>query len=192
MKRKDMIDLTKRIGFIMGSLRKESFSKVVADKLAELFPSDFEIVFPEIGNLEMYNQDLDDNNETPASWSAFREEVKALDGVVFVTPEYNRSVPPVLKNALDIASRPYGANAWNNKPGAIVSVSPGAVSGFGANHHLRQVLTFLNVHAMAQPEAYIGSVMNLINEDGTIKEDTVKFLQLIVDSYVAWFNQLTK
>ena len=187
-----MIDLTKRIGFIMGSLRKESFSKVVADKLAELFPSDFEIVFPEIGNLEMYNQDLDDNNETPASWSAFREEVKALDGVVFVTPEYNRSVPPVLKNALDIASRPYGANAWNNKPGAIVSVSPGAVSGFGANHHLRQVLTFLNVHAMAQPEAYIGSVMNLINEDGTIKEDTVKFLQLIVDSYVAWFNQLTK
>jgi chromate reductase len=153
-----LIDLTKRIGFMLGSLRKEAFTRKVAAQLAELFPEEFEIVFPEIGHLEMYN----------------------------------RSVPPVLKNALDIASRPYGANAWNDKPGAIVSVSPGAVSGFGANHHLRQVLTFLNIHAMAQPEAYIGSVMNLINEDGTFKEDTVNFFQIIVDSYVAWFNRLEK
>ncbi len=190
-KRKDLIDLTKRIGFILGSLRKEAFTRVVANQLAELFPEEFEIVFPEIGHLEMYNQDLDTEENTPESWKTFREEVKALDGVVFVTPEYNRSVPPVLKNALDIASRPYGANAWNDKPGAIVSVSPGAVSGFGANHHLRQILTFLNIHAMAQPEAYIGSVMNLINEDGTMKEETVGFLQLIVDSYVAWFNRLS-
>ncbi|MEG2253734.1 MAG: NADPH-dependent FMN reductase [Vagococcus sp.] len=180
--------MTKRIGFILGSLRKEAFTRVVANQLAELFPEEFEIVFPEIGHLEMYNQDLDTEENTPESWKTFREEVKALDGVVFVTPEYNRSVPPVLKNALDIASRPYGANAWNDKPGAIVSVSPGAVSGFGANHHLRQILTFLNIHAMAQPEA---SVMNLINEDGTMKEETVGFLQLIVDSYVAWFNRLS-
>ncbi|TBT71416.1 NAD(P)H-dependent oxidoreductase [Vibrio parahaemolyticus] len=184
--------MTKRIGFMLGSLRKEAFTRKVAAQLAELFPEEFEIVFPEIGHLEMYNQDYDDNNETPESWTKFREEVKGLDGFVFVTPEYNRSVPPVLKNALDIASRPYGANAWNDKPGAIVSVSPGAVSGFGANHHLRQVLTFLNIHAMAQPEAYIGSVMNLINEDGTFKEDTVNFFQIIVDSYVAWFNRLEK
>ena len=183
--------MTKRIGFILGSLRKEAFTRVVANQLAELFPEEFEIVFPEIGHLEMYNQDLDTEENTPESWKTFREEVKALDGVVFVTPEYNRSVPPVLKNALDIASRPYGANAWNDKPGAIVSVSPGAVSGFGANHHLRQILTFLNIHAMAQPEAYIGSVMNLINEDGAMKEETVGFLQLIVDSYVAWFNRLS-
>ena len=187
-----MIDLTKRIGFMLGSLRRDAFTRTIANQLAELFPEDFEIVFPEIGHLEMYNQDYDDDNKTPESWKAFREEVKKLDGVMFVTPEYNRSVPPVLKNALDIASRPYGANAWDDKPGAVVSVSPGAVSGFGANHHLRQILTFLNIHAMAQPEAYIGSVMNLLNEDGTVKEDTVKFLQLIVDSYVAWFNRLTK
>lgn len=187
-----MINLTKRIGFILGSTRKGSFSRTIADKLATLFPDDFEVVFPEVGKLEMYEQDLDDEGQTPVSWTVFREEIKGLDGVVFVTPEYNRSVPPVLKNALDIASRPYGANSWDDKPGAIVSVSPGAVSGFGANHHLRQILTFLNVHAMAQPEAYIGSVMNLLNEDGTVKEDTVKFLQLIVDSYVAWFNRLTK
>ncbi len=186
-----MINLTKRIGFIVGSTRKGSLTRLFADKLAELFPDDFEIVFPEIGQLEMYEQDLDDEGQTPESWTAFREEVKGLDGVMFVTPEYNRSIPPVLKNALDIASRPYGENAWNDKPGAIVSVSPGAVSGFGANHHLRQVLTFLNVHAMAQPEAYLGSVLNFINEDGTIKEDTIKFLQVIVDAYVAWYNRLS-
>ena len=183
--------MTKRIGFILGSLRKEAFTRKVANQLADLFPEDFEIVFPEIGHLEMYNQDLDDENKTPESWKKFREEIKSLDGVVFVTPEYNRSVPPVLKNALDIGSRPYGANAWNDKPGAIISVSPGAVSGFGANHHLRQVLTFLNIHTMAQPEAYIGSVMNLINEDGTFKEDTINFFQIIVDSYVAWYNRLS-
>lgn len=189
-KRKDLIDLTKRIGFMLGSLRKEAFTRIIANELANLFPEEFEIVFPEIGHLEMYNQDFDDNNEVPESWEKFRKEIKELDGVFFVTPEYNRSVPPVLKNAIDIASRPFGENVWNDKSAAIVSSSTGTISGFGANHHLRQILTFVNVHAMAQPEAYIGSVMNLVNEDGTMKEDTVKFLQLIVNSYVDWFNRL--
>lgn len=182
--------MTKKIGIIVGSTRKESFNRLIAEKIATLFPEEFEVVFPSIGQLEMYDQDFDDSGNTPKSWTTFRQEIKELDGVLFVTPEYNRSVPPVLKNALDIASRPYGANAWNDKPGAIISVSPGAISGFGANHHLRQILTFLNVHTMAQPEAYIGGVMNLINEDGSVKEDTVGFLQLIVESYVAWFNRL--
>lgn len=182
--------MTKKIGMIVGSTRKASFSKKFADKLASLFPEEFEVVFPEIGHLEMFDQDYDDEGTTPASWQAFRQEIKELDGVMFVTPEYNRSVPPVLKNALDIASRPYGENVWSDKAGAIVSVSPGAISGFGANHHLRQILSFLNVHTMAQPEAYLGSVLNFLDDEGEIKADTVEFLQVIVDSYVARFNRL--
>ena len=184
--------MTKRIGIIVGSTRKGSFNRIIAEKLATLFPSQYDIFFPEIGQLEMFDQDFDENNQTPESWEKFRAEVKQLDGVIFVTPEYNRSVPPVLKNALDIASRPYGENVWNDKPGAIISVSPGAISGFGANHHLRQILAFLNVHTMAQPEAYIGSVMNYITDEGEVMEDTTKFLQLIVDSYITWFERLTK
>lgn len=184
--------MTKKIGIIVGSTRKGSYNRSIAESVATLFPDKFEVVFPEIGKLEMFNQEYDEEGTTPASWKTFREEIKSLDGVVFVTPEYNRSIPPVLKNALDIASRPYGENAWNDKPGAIISASPGAISGFGANHHLRQVLSFLNVQTMAQPEAYLGSVMNYINEDGTVKEDTVKFLQMIVDAYVAWFERLEK
>ncbi len=184
--------MTKKIGMIVGSTRKESFNRMIANSVASLFPDEYEVVFPEIGDLEMFNQDLDDENKTPESWKKFREEIKSLDGVFFVTPEYNRSVPPVLKNAIDIASRPYGENVWDDKAGAIISASPGVISGFGANHHLRQILTFVNVHTMAQPEAYLGSVMNLINEDGSVKEDTVKFLQIVVDSYVTWFERLNK
>ena len=186
------MNMSKKIGMIVGSTRKGSFNRTIAESVASLFPDKFEVVFPEIGHLEMYEQDLDDEGQTTESWKKFREEIKKLDGVIFVTPEYNRSVPPVLKNAIDIASRPYGENVWDDKPGAIISASPGAISGFGANHHLRQILTFVNVHTMAQPEAYLGSVMNFINEDGSVKEDTVKFLQVITDAYVAWFERLEK
>ncbi|MEG0551274.1 MAG: NAD(P)H-dependent oxidoreductase [Vagococcus sp.] len=184
--------MTKKIGIIVGSTRKSSYNRSIADSVATLFPDKFDVVFPEIGHLEMFDQDYDDEGRTPESWKQFREEIKSLDGVIFVTPEHNRSVPSVLKNALDVASRPYGENAWNDKPGAIITASPGAISGFGANHHLRQVIAFLNVQTMAQPEAYLGSVMNYINEDGSVKEDTVKFLQMVVDAYVAWFERLEK
>lgn len=184
--------MTNKIGIIVGSTRKGSYNRSIADSVATLFPDKFDVVFPEIGHLKMFDQDYDDEGRTPESWKQFREEIKSLDGVIFVTPEHNRSVPSVLKNALDVASRPYGENAWNDKPGAIITASPGAISGFGANHHLRQVLAFLNVQTMAQPEAYLGSVMNYINEDGSVKEDTVKFLQMVVDAYVAWFERLEK
>ena len=183
--------MTKKIGIFVGSLRKDSFNKLVAKTMADLFPTDFEPVFINIGDLELYNQDLDDEGTPTEAWTTFREEVKQVDGVMFVTPEYNRSVPAVLKNALDVGSRPYGESVWDKKPGLVVSVSPGAISGFGANHHLRQSLVFLNVPTLQQPETYIGGITNLIGEDGKIIDGTVGFLQSIVDAYVDFFNRLT-
>lgn len=181
--------MKKKIGFFVGSLRKGSYSRIVANALASLFPTEYEPVFVSLQDLAMYNQDLDDEGTPPAAWTTFRETVKPLSGVVFVTPEYNRSVPAVIKNALDVGSRPYGENVWDGKPGLVVSVSPGALSAFGANHHLRQSLVFLNVPTLQQPEAYIGNVTNLINEDGTLKENTMSFLQTIVDAYIHFFEK---
>ncbi|MBO0447831.1 NAD(P)H-dependent oxidoreductase [Enterococcus ureilyticus] len=181
--------MKKKIGFFVGSLRKGSYSKTVATALSSLFPEDYEPVFVHLNDLEMYNQDLDDEGTPPVAWTKFRAEVKELSGLVFVTPEYNRSVPGVLKNALDVGSRPYGQNVWDGKPGLVVSVSPGALSAFGANHHLRQSLVFLNVPTLQQPEAYIGNVVSLINEDGTITENTMSFFKTIVDSYLVFLEK---
>ena len=123
----------------------------------------------------------------PAPWTAFRERVRSFDGYLFVTPEYNRSVPAVLKNALDVGSRPYGQSVWGGKPGAVVSVSPGATGGFGANHHLRQSLVFLDVPAMQQPEAYIGGAAQLFEADGRItNESTREFLTKFMVAFAAW------
>jgi chromate reductase len=146
---------------IVGSLRKDSINRKVAHVLAELAPSSLKLTIVEIGQLPLYDQDGDAN--PPEAWKAFRERVKAANAVIFVTPEHNRSVPAAMKNALDVASRPYGHNAWSGKPGAVVSASPGAIGGFGANHHLRQSLVFLNVPTMPQPEAYIGGADKLFD-----------------------------
>lgn len=174
-----------KVGIIVGSLRKESFSKKVAGNVAGLFPEGFETEFVEIGNLAFFNQDFEEENTTPAEYTTFRNTIKELDAVLFVTPEYNRSVPAVLKNALDVGSRPYGESVWNGKPAAIISQSPGALSGFGANHHLRQSLAFLNMPVVQQPEAYIGTVYELLDENGKIKDqNTVQFLQSFVDAFV--------
>src|SRR5882757_5001815 len=156
------------VAVIVGSLRKDSVSRKVARAIEALTPN-LKFVEIEIGNLQLFNQDLE---ATPtAEWVKFREEVKAADAILFVTPEYNRSVPGVLKNALDVGSRPYGHSAWNGKPTAVISVSPGAVGGFGANHHLRQSLVFLNVPAMPQPEAYIGGAAALFDKEGNITNE---------------------
>lgn len=174
-----------KIGILVGSLRKESFSKKLAVNVASLFPEGYDAEFVEIGNLALYNQDFDDENNAPSEYTTFRSKMKEIDAVLFVTPEYNRSVPAVLKNALDVGSRPYGASVWNGKPAAIISQSPGRLSGFGANHHLRQPLVFLNMPILQQPEAYIGNVADLLDENGTIKDErTVKFLQSFVDAFV--------
>src|SRR6202043_1707027 len=122
--------------------------------------------------LPHFDQDLEAT--PPAEWVKFREQVKAADAVLFVTPEFNRSVPGALKNAVDVGSRPYGASVWNGKPGAVISVSPGGIGGFGANHHLRQSLVFLNVPAMQQPEAYIGNAATLFDASGALIDDSTR------------------
>lgn len=174
-----------KVGILVGSLRKESFSKKVAENVVSLFPNDFEAEFIEIGNLPLFNQDFEEELGTPAEYTEFRNKIDELDAVLFVTPEYNRSIPAVLKNALDVGSRPYGESKWNNKPAAIISNSPGAISGFGANHHLRQVLSFLNMPVVQQPEAYLANVHELLDNEGKItNQDTVQFLQSFVDTFV--------
>ena len=136
---------------LVGSLRKASFNRVLANALISLAPSSMKLDIVEIGQLPLYNEDLE-TAAPPAPWAAFRQRVKAADAVLFVTAEYNRSVPAVLKNALDVGSRPYGSSVWDRKPGAIVSGSPGAIGAFGANHHLRQSLVFLNVPTCSSPK----------------------------------------
>jgi chromate reductase len=139
--------------------------------------------------LPLYNEDLE-TASPPAQWTVFRQRVKAADAVLFVTPEYNRSVPAALKNALDVGSRPYGSSVWDRKPGAIVSASPGAIGAFGANHHLRQSLVFLNVPTMQQPEAYIGHVDKLFDEHGKLMNDgTGKFLREFMQAFANWVGR---
>jgi chromate reductase len=185
------MDKIRDVAVIVGSLRKGSINRHVANALAELAPSAMKLNIIEIGQLPIYNQDGDEN--PPAAWTAFRDRIRAADAVLFVTPEHNRSVPAALKNALDIGSRPYGKSAWSGKPGAVVTASPGGIGGFGANHHLRQSLVFLNVPAMAQPEAYIGGADKLFDANGKLTNDgTRKFLDSFMQAYAAWIAANTK
>jgi chromate reductase, NAD(P)H dehydrogenase (quinone) len=177
---------------LVGSLRRASFSGMLANALMSLAPSSMAAEVVEIGQLPFYNQDLERMiDPPPAPWTAFRRRVKAADAVLFVTPEYNRSVPAVLKNALDVGSRPYGSSVWDRKPGAIVSGSPGAIGAFGANHHLRQSLVFLNVPTMQQPEAYVGYVHKLFDEHGKLINDgSRKFLQEFMHAFANWVETI--
>ena len=175
----------RKIAVFVGSLRKESFNRKMAKALTALAPESLKLEIVEIGGLPLYDQDLDDN--PPAAWTEFRERLMKFDGVLFVTPEYNRSVPGVLKNAIDVGSRPYGKSVWDGKPGAVMSVSPGAIGGFGANHHLRQSLVFLNVPTMQQPEAYIGNAANLFDESGNLANDSIReFAAKYMHAFAAW------
>jgi chromate reductase, NAD(P)H dehydrogenase (quinone) len=182
------MDKPMNVCVLVGSLRKASFNGMLANALISLAPSSLKIEIVEIGQLPFYNQDIE-TDPPPAPWTAFRQRVKAADAVLFVTPEYNRSVPAVLKNALDVGSRPYGASVWDRKPGAIVSSSPGAIGAFGANHHLRQSLVFLNVPTMQQPEAYVSHVDKLFDERGQLtSEGTRKFLQDFMQAFANWME----
>ncbi len=174
-----------KIAVIVGSLRKESYNLKTAKTLIELAPDSLSLELLNIADLPMFNEDLE--GTPPQEWVTFREEIIAADGVLFLTPEYNRSVPAVLKNAVDVGSRPYGQNSWNGKPAAIVSVSIGGISGFGANHHLRQSLVFVNMHTMAQPEAYIGGAGALFNDEGKLDNDGTKdFLNTFMVAFETW------
>ena len=175
----------KKIAVLVGSLRSGSYNRKMALALAALAPASLQLEIVEIGELPLYNQDLDDT--PPEAWREFRQAIAQSDGVLFLTPEYNRSVPGVLKNAIDVASRPYGKSAWDGKPGAVMSVSPGAIGGFGANHHLRQSLVFLNVPAMQQPEAYIGNAASLFAPDGALANDAIReFALKFIQAFAAW------
>jgi len=179
----------KTIGLVVGSLRQGSFSQKVANYLGQTLQDQARIVSVDISDLPLYNEDLDHEGVVPPQWSRLRREVGLLDAVIFVTPEYNRSLPAVLKNALDVASRPYGANMWSGKPGAVVSVSPGNLGGFGANHHLRQVATFLNIYMMQQPEAYISGIAAAVDDATVVDENVQGFLRQIAESFLDWANQ---
>ena len=176
------------VAVFVGSLRKESFSRKLALALRELAPAALKLEIVELGQLPFYNQD--DEASPPQAWRDFRERVRAAQGLLFVTPEYNRSVPAVLKNALDVGSRPYGQSAWSGKPGAVVSASPGAMGGFGANHHLRQSLVFLNVPALQQPEMYLGGVDKLFDTDGKLLNDAPRALLLkFLSAFADWIER---
>jgi len=180
-----------KVALIVGSLRKESFNKKMAEAVIELAHDAINPEIITIGDLPLYNEDLETN--VPAEWKHFREEMNTFDAVLFFTPEYNRSVPGVIKNAIDVGSRPYGKSVWDKKPGAVISVSPGAIGGFGANHHLRQSLVFLNVPTMQQPEAYIGGAAELFDDAGKLKKiETKEFIKKFIDAFAHWIESNSK
>ena len=164
-----------KIAIIIGSLRKDSLNRKVARSICALRNENLDCSMIEIGDLPLYNQDLDAN--PPEQWTRFRQQIAASDGVLFCSPEYNRGVPGVLKNAIDVGSRPYGQSVFDKKPGAIVTASPGSIGGFGSNHQIRQAAVFLNMPIMQQPEAYLGHVSDdSFDADDCLKEGTLKVL----------------
>jgi chromate reductase len=165
--------MSRKVMTIVGSLRRDSFTRKVANALAELAPKQLQFERAEIGDLPLYNQDLE-SGTPPGEWQTFRDRVRGADAVLFATPEYNRSVPGVLKNAIDVGSRPYGKSVWAHKPAGVVSVSPGHVGAFGANHHLRQSLVFLDMPVLQQPEMYIGGADKLFDADGKLVDDRTR------------------
>ena len=174
-----------KIGILVGSLRKESFNLKIAHTLIQLAPKSLDMVLINIGNLPLFNQDLEAT--PPKEWVDFRQQLQTLDGFILVTPEYNRSIPAVLKNALDVGSRPYGHSSWDGKPCAVISASIGAIGGFGANHHLRQSLVFLNAPCLQQPEVYLSYVDKLFDENGKLaNENTKTFLSQFIKTYEQW------
>ena len=178
-----------RVGVIVGSLRKGAYTRMLARALPELTPQSLQLVEIGIGDLPLYNYDLETDNPPPA-WTAFRTAVKSTDALLFVTPEFNRSMPGALKNAMDVGSRPWGHNAWAGKPGGVISLTPGALGAMAANHHLRQVLLAVNVPAMPYPEAYIPAAETLFDESGRLTSDSTRqFLTTFMEAFAAWVGR---
>jgi len=177
-----------KIAALVGSLRKDSFNKKVAENLIRLAPENIEMEIVQIDQLQYFNEDLD-TETPPEAWTAFREKIKTYDGVFLFTPEYNRSVSGVLKNALDVGSRPYGKSVWDGKPVAVASASMSPLAGTVANHTLRQSLVFLNMPVMQQPEIYIGSAKELFDENGKVVEDSSKFFKQVINAYADWVQR---
>jgi chromate reductase len=176
------------VGVLVGSLRKGAYSRRLAHALARIAPARLRLAIIEIGAMPLYNQD--DEPAPPQPWQAFRSAIKAADALLFVTPEYNRSIPSALKNAIDVGSRPKGSSVWNAKPAAVISLSPGVLGAFGANHHLRQCLMCLNVAVMPAPEAYIGGADKLFTDDGDIAVGSTRdFLAQFMQAFDTWIDR---
>ena len=183
--------MSKTIGIMLGSFRRQAYSRSVALAFTELLPSDYHVLIPHLHHLPLFVQDYDDDNATPDEWVRFRQEVLTCDAILFVTPEYNRSFPAVLKNAIDIASRPAGQNLWAGKPGAVISVSPGRIGGALANQHLRQPLTFLQLRMLTAPELYVSDIASLVDKQGKLADEaTIQHLQKFTDAFIAWTENI--
>lgn len=176
-----------QIAVVVGSLRKDSFNRKLANAIVKLAPPEFVFRQLQIGDLPLYNQDDDAN--PAASVKRLKSEISASQGLLFVTPEYNRSVPGVLKNAIDCASRPYGQSAWAGKPAGVLGISPGAIGTALAQQHLRNILAYLDVPTLGQTEAFIQNKEGLFDAAGELAGDSRKFLQAWMDKYVAWVKK---
>lgn len=181
-----------KIAILVGSLRKDSLNRKIARHLCAMRGDNLECSMVEIGDLPLYNQDLD--SSPPEQWVRFRDRIRQADGILFVSPEYNRGIPGVLKNAIDVGSRPYGQSVFDKKPAAIVTVSPGSIGGFGANHQIRQAAVFLNMPVMMQPEAYLGRVSDdSFGEDGCLKDGPLKELvSTLAHAFHDWVEMILR
>jgi chromate reductase len=176
------------IAVLVGSLRRNSNSERIARAIAAEAPPGYMFDIVPVGDLPFYNQDLETASPPPA-WTAFRNRVKAADAVLFVTPEYNRSVPAPLKNAIDVGSRPWGHSVWGGKPAAVVSSSIGPIGGYGANHHLRQSLAVLGMPTLLHPEMYLGAVGDWFDDEGRVKKDETRaFLGQFAAKFAKWIE----
>jgi chromate reductase len=181
-----------KIAILVGSLRKDSFNRRIARSICAIRGDNLDCTMVEIGDLPLYNQDYDGLPQQPEQYVRFRDQIRPVDGVLFVSPEYNRGIPGVLKNAIDVGSRPYGHSVWNGKPTAIVTASPGSIGGFGSNHQIRQACVFLNMPVMAQPEAYLGHVTDdSFDADGCLKDGPLKELVTkLAHSFHDWVDMI--
>lgn len=174
------------IGVVIGSLRKESFNRNLANAIINLAPENISFKLVEIGDIPLYNQD-DDEHQVD-SVKRMKAEITQCNGVLFVTPEYNRSIPGVLKNAIDHGSRPSGKNSWNKKPAAIIGISPGDLGTALAQQHLRGVLAALNMPTLCQPELFLQMKDGFFDESGTIGQNSQKFIKEWLDHFIAWVS----
>ncbi|HLR49668.1 MAG TPA: NAD(P)H-dependent oxidoreductase [Candidatus Sphingobacterium stercoripullorum] len=180
-----------KIAALVGSLRKDSLNRKTAENIIRLLPDNLKMEFVEIGHLPYYNEDLE-TDSPPESWTNFRDEIRQYDAVFLFSPEYNRSVSAVLKNALDVGSRPYGKSVWDGKPAAIATASISGIGGAVANHTLRQSLVFLNMPVMQQPEIYLGNAQELFDDSGRATEKFKGFLKQVIAAYEKWIHQILK
>lgn len=177
--------MTTKVAVLVGSLRKDSYNRRLAQALEKLAPDDFKFNFIQIDDLPLYNQDFD--SDYPAVYTRLKQDIEAADAVLLVTPEYNRSFPGVIKNAVDIASRPWGTNSFAGKPAGLIGISIGAIGTAVAQQHMRTVLSYLDVRTMNSPEAYLTNSEGMFDADGAIADANMRqFLQGWMDNFVAW------